>query len=55
MARELDPERFAAHEEPFFLNNAIRWSVALCDAGGDVVMSKQNLLNFGGATITKFS
>ena len=27
--------------EPFFLNNAIRWAVALRDAGADVVMSKR--------------
>jgi pimeloyl-ACP methyl ester carboxylesterase len=27
--------------EPFFLNNATRWAVALRDAGGDVVMSKR--------------
>ncbi len=27
--------------EPFFLHNAIRWAVALRDAGGDVVMSKR--------------
>jgi enterochelin esterase-like enzyme len=27
--------------EPFFLNNAIRWAVALRDAGADVVMSER--------------
>ena len=27
--------------EPFFLNNAMRWAVALRDAGSDVVMSKR--------------
>ena len=27
--------------EPFFLDNAIRWAVALRDAGADVVMSKR--------------
>ena len=32
---------FAGTLEPFFLNNATRWAVALGDAGADVVMSER--------------
>jgi predicted esterase len=32
---------FAGRLEPFFLDNATRWAVALRDAGADVVMSEQ--------------
>jgi enterochelin esterase-like enzyme len=31
----------AGTEEPFFLNNAIRWEIALRDAGADVMMSQR--------------
>jgi predicted esterase len=32
---------FAGTREPFFLDNATRWAVALRDAGADVMMSKR--------------
>ena len=32
---------FAGTLEPFFLDNATRWAVALRDAGADVVMSER--------------
>ena len=32
---------FGGTQEPFFLENATRWAVALRDAGADVVMSER--------------
>jgi len=32
---------FAGTLEPFFLDNATRWAVALRDAGADVLMSER--------------
>jgi predicted esterase len=34
---------FAGTQEPFFLDNATRWAVALRDAGADVVMSERDV------------
>ena len=34
---------FAGTQEPFFLDNATRWSVALREAGADVMMNEQNV------------
>ncbi len=34
---------FAGTREPFFLDNATRWAVALRDAGADVVMRKRDV------------
>jgi enterochelin esterase-like enzyme len=34
---------FAGALEPFFLDNATRWSVALREAGADVMMNEQNV------------
>ena len=31
----------AGEQEPFFLENAMRWADALRDAGADVVMTKR--------------
>ena len=45
---------FAGTQEPFFLDNATRWAVALRDAGADVVMSERDVPHGAHAWRTEF-
>lgn len=45
---------FAGTQEPFFLDNATRWAVALDDSGADVVMSERDVSHGAGPWRTEF-